>query len=78
MCNIHQRIFIGSIPAELGNLALLRKLMVNHNRLGGKIPGELASPTMLEVLSLNDNRLSGVIPEDLGKRTIKSKEKCVP
>ena len=55
----------GEIPAELGNLANLRKLLLGNNRLTGGIPTELGNLTNLRELSLYNNQLTGGIPVEL-------------
>ena len=59
----------GEIPAELGQLSLLRSLHLSNNDLGGEIPAELSQLTSLGGLYLNDNSLSGEIPAELGQLT---------
>ena len=65
----------GKIPAELGNLANLEKLFLNHffgpfgsrkNQLSGEIPAELGNLANLTHLWLSGNQLSGEIPAELG------------
>ncbi len=59
----------GSIPAELGNLANLKRLYLLGNELSGSIPAELGNLTNLERLHLGHNELSGSIPAELGNLT---------
>ena len=56
----------GDIPAELGELASLRKLDLGFNRLTGGIPPELGSLADLFHLHLGSNQLFGTIPPELG------------
>ncbi len=66
----------GEIPAELGLLEHLRRLMLHNNQptrkgeepnqLTGSIPSELGSLESLEVLWLPNNELTGSIPPELG------------
>ena len=56
----------GSIPAELGKLATLEKLVLNLNSLTGPIPSELARLGRLRRLLLGRNELTGPIPPELG------------
>ena len=56
----------GTIPAELGNLASLRKLNLDDNQLSGAIPAELGNLASLQGLYLRNNQLSGAIPTELG------------
>ena len=57
----------GSIPAELGGLALLEDLLLAENGLSGPIPGELGRLQSLWGLDLRANALSGPIPPELGE-----------
>ena len=63
----------GSIPSEIGNLALLTVLnlqsdpiAISKNRLTGKIPVEIGTLIQLQVLRLFHNGLSGPIPSEIG------------
>ena len=55
----------GEIPAELGSLSNLIRLLLEDNELSGEIPPELGSLSNLEVLGLADNDLSGCVPSIL-------------
>ena len=57
----------GRIPAELGKLAKLRRLVLESNALTGAIPPELGDLEELEELRLRNNRLGGPVPEMLGQ-----------
>ena len=57
----------GEIPAELGRLAELRRLHLDHNRLSGSIPMQLGSLVNLRELYLWQNQLTGEIPAELGR-----------
>lgn len=57
---------VGMIPAELGNLAYLEKVIFSVNRLTGRIPTELGSLSNLRELTLDYNQLTGAIPTELG------------
>ena len=57
---------VGSIPAELGDLAHLEHLRLYGNRLTGSIPASLGGLSRLRDLSLSENRLDGPIPPELG------------
>ncbi|GMN36538.1 hypothetical protein TIFTF001_006102 [Ficus carica] len=59
----------GSVPPELGKLALLQALYLSENQLSGSIPPELGNLTSLIVLDLSENQLSGPLPRELGKLT---------
>ena len=56
----------GSIPAELGNLANLQRLLLSRNYLTGPIPASLGSLTNLTYLWASSNQLSGPMPTELG------------
>ena len=56
----------GRIPAELGNLANLQRLVFSSNALSGEIPAELGNLANLQTLYLYANDLSGEIPAELG------------
>ena len=66
----------GEIPAELGQLTHLRRLLLYRdfwhsvwysNPIRGEIPVELGQLTNLEELNLTENELSGGIPAALGQ-----------
>ncbi|CAM9386314.1 unnamed protein product [Ectocarpus sp. 8 AP-2014] len=59
----------GSIPKELGDLAVLEELYLFGNDLDGEIPPQLGNLEQMENLLLNDNRLTGEIPTSLGNLT---------
>ncbi len=56
----------GEIPPELGNLANLHFLELDHNSLTGEIPPELGNLANLRFLYLRNNSLTGEIPPELG------------
>ena len=56
----------GSIPAELGDLASLRRLYLRFNNLTGSIPPELGNLQNLISIHLDFNELSGNIPAEFG------------
>ena len=58
------------IPAALGSLTTLEKLVLRRSELTGGIPPELGNLTLLETLNLSDNDLTGPIPPELGDLTI--------
>ena len=51
-----------TIPSELGNLSLLKKLYMSHNGLLGTVPSELFGLVSLEELNLSWNSLNGSLP----------------
>ena len=57
----------GELPAEIGNLQMLRRLYLGFNPLHGSIPPEIGQLQQLEVLELygGETNLSGEIPETL-------------
>ena len=60
---------MGSIPAELGDLANLELLNLGGNRLTGTIPAGLGDLVNLGALMLGGNQLTGSIPPELGRLT---------
>jgi hypothetical protein len=54
--------FSGSIPADVGGLHFLRRLVLSGNNLTGQIPGQFGDLAALEVLDLSRNSLTGSIP----------------
>ena len=56
----------GSIPAALGDLTGLKRLVLSEQQLFGEIPPELGKLVELESLILIGNRLTGSIPPELG------------
>jgi hypothetical protein len=72
----HRNNLHGTIPAELGNLAELERLVLTDHSPGagrrflhGEIPAELGKLTKLRELDLSGAAFSGVIPPDLGNLT---------
>ncbi|VVA16590.1 PREDICTED: receptor [Prunus dulcis] len=55
----------GYIPAEIGQLRLLRELVLDSNNFSGVIPDQISNLKNLEVLDLCTNHLSGIIPSSL-------------
>uniref|UniRef100_A0A8I6XMA2 Protein kinase domain-containing protein n=2 Tax=Hordeum vulgare subsp. vulgare TaxID=112509 RepID=A0A8I6XMA2_HORVV len=55
----------GSLPPELGSLALLRRLNLHGNRLSGAVPPALSNATSLRSVFLYDNNLTGGFPASL-------------
>ncbi|CAN6560942.1 unnamed protein product [Malus baccata var. baccata] len=52
----------GSIPAEIGQLQLLRQLYLDNNNFSGEVPDQISSLKYLEHLDLSGNHLFGKIP----------------
>jgi len=59
----------GAIPRELGGLARLERLRLDHNELTGSIPPQLGELANLRFLDLSANELSAGIPPELGRLT---------
>jgi hypothetical protein len=55
------------IPAEIGRLGSLMKLVLGGNRLSGAIPPEIGACSRLQLLDLGGNALSGAIPASIGR-----------
>ncbi len=66
MLKLHINNLRGRLPASLGNLTYLRKLVLSFNQLSGNIPAQLGRIPHLGQLFLNNNQLSGWIPVELG------------
>jgi Leucine-rich repeat (LRR) protein len=62
--------FYGSIPGEIGEIALLYILNLSHNALTGQIPTSLGKLSNLESLDLSNNELTGKIPMQLANGLI--------
>lgn len=60
---------IGTIPTELGALALLTKLILGSNVLSGSIPREIGNLLLLSILDLSQNFLVGTICSEIGLLT---------
>ena len=56
----------GVVPAEIGNLRLLKVIRFGDNGLTGEIPAEIGQLASLETLELRSNEVSGTIPVELG------------
>ena len=59
----------GTLPAELGNLALVERLGFERNNLVGPIPPEIGNLRHLTWFTANENQLSGAIPAELANLT---------
>lgn len=64
--NLDQNNLVGTIPAELGALTEVDRVILSRNALIGPIPNELGGMTNVRQLNLRANALSGQIPEGLG------------
>ena len=61
---LHQNKLTGTIPASLGNLPHLNRLLLHFNSLTGTLAPELASRNNVRDFYLNGNELSGAVPEE--------------
>ncbi|MED6171845.1 hypothetical protein PIB30_044566 [Stylosanthes scabra] len=59
----------GEIPAELGNMTLIRAINLSYNDITGHIPSTLSNLKQIESLDLSFNKLSGIIPPQFTKLT---------
>lgn len=59
----------GELPSELGNLPMLKHLVLNQNQLTGTIPSEIGNLTQMQQLSLFNNQLDGELPVTIGNLT---------
>ena len=55
-----------TLPAELGNLILMRFLSVSKNNIAGPLPPHIGSLINVLALDLSENALSGTIPTEMG------------
>lgn len=56
-----------SLPDEIGNLVLLRRLSAEENELAGTIPSEIGNLVNLLNLNLSRNLLTGPLPTQIGQ-----------
>lgn len=66
--NLRNNNLSGTIPAELGWLDQMWRLLLGRNSLSGSIPPEIFGPR-LQDLELASNDLTGPIPEEIGRST---------
>ena len=66
---LHVNALSGEIPAELGSLSQLERLLsLADNELSGEIPAELGGlSNLISCSNLTSNALSGEIPAELGQ-----------
>ena len=57
----------GELPAELGDLTHLTRLLLRGNRIRGELPTEMVRLTNLRELDVTANEIGGVIPAWLGE-----------
>ncbi|KAL5732972.1 hypothetical protein ACOSQ2_032664 [Xanthoceras sorbifolium] len=57
----------GEIPAEIGNLLKLERLLLGENHLRGQLPTSIGNLSSLLLLDIDTNSLSGTIPYSLGR-----------
>ena len=65
-CYIYDYVLSGEIPADIGNLAELRNLILSYSELHGEIPPSIVNLTNLTELKLQFNQLTGEIPTGIG------------
>lgn len=53
----------GSLPTEIGDLRMLKRLFLSQNEIGGTLPKELNNLIQLEDLSLAFNEFTGPLPD---------------
>ena len=53
---------LGSLPAELGRLPRLNRLLLRYNALTGTLPPELGATSNIKDLYLDGNAFTGRIP----------------
>eukprot|EP00934_Nitzschia_sp_Nitz4_P005469 Nitzschia sp. Nitz4//scaffold187_size43274//8756//10702//NITZ4_007330-RA/size43274-processed-gene-0.51-mRNA-1//1//CDS//3329539798//5459//frame0 len=58
--------FHGSLPSEMGDLAVLERFIAQANDLTGTVPSDLGRLKLLERVDLSWNRLEGTLPTELG------------
>jgi len=69
---IHENVFSGSLPSELGQLTGLQKLSLAANNFGGKIaPATVENLSSLKKLWLDHNSFTGVLPVELRNLPLK-------
>lgn len=56
----------GQIPPEIGQLSLLKRLIIGFNRFDGGLPAEIGNLSNLEYLDLTFANLDGRLPKELG------------
>ncbi|MBA0641282.1 hypothetical protein Goklo_025847 [Gossypium klotzschianum] len=54
--------FSGNLPATLGNLPRIEKLLLNSNNVIGELPETFARLTTLKIFRIGDNNFTGKIP----------------
>ncbi|KAL6544871.1 hypothetical protein OROMI_023733 [Orobanche minor] len=59
----------GTISPSIGNLTLLRTMLLHDNQLSGVVPAEIGKLSELQTLDLSGNRFDGEIPSSLGRLT---------
>ena len=63
--NLQDNNLSGPIPADLGKLTELRRLILPDNGLSGPVPAWLGELGNLQRVNLEDNQLAGAIPAEL-------------
>jgi hypothetical protein len=65
----YEGIFQGSLPAEIGRLSNLNKLLLAGDEITCQLPVELYDLTMLEQMSVAGNNFTGSIDKAIGRLT---------
>lgn len=55
-----------TLPSEIGQLANLEELYLDHNLLEGSLPGEIRKMSNLKILDVQNNNMTG-IPAEIGQ-----------
>ncbi len=69
---LHNNQLKGHLPAALGSLTQLKRLVLSFNEITGPVPPELGQLQQLQILDIHglwQNGLSGPIPSELGQLT---------
>eukprot|EP00253_Pinus_taeda_P007242 PITA_07242 len=66
LSNMSNLQFLGSLPMEIGKIAMAQAIDISVNQLIGAIPPALGSCNELQLLNLSHNSFQGSIPESLG------------
>ncbi len=64
--NLNNNNLVGTIPIEIGELAVLTTLNMHTNNLSGNIPSTIGNLSELSQIWLFKNQLSGALPPEIG------------
>lgn len=67
--NLYSNNLVGTIPAGIGDLALVTRVSFHDNSLSGEIPPEIGNCAALEHLDIAANELTGTFPMELANCT---------